>query len=95
MKKIVRYLLEGNGTIPAFIEDGGYFASGEELVGVSIDTSKRHLPATVHVLTKQNIIDRLVAIGYKETPNDDPMDATAAATFVDQWLSDKGMADYS
>lgn len=96
MKRVVRYLLEGNGTVPLFVEDGGYFPVGEELVGISVDDTKRHLPNSVHILTKQNLIDRLVAIEYKNIPTDtEPMSQSEIESFVDQWLSDKGLPEYS
>ena len=46
-KKVVRYLLEADGTVPISIEDGGYFLVGEELVGVTVDSAKRHVPSTM------------------------------------------------
>lgn len=52
MKHVIRYLPEGDGSVPKFVESGGYFKSGEELVGISVDQSKRHLPSTVIKMTK-------------------------------------------
>lgn len=66
MKHVVRYLLEGNGTIPTFIEDGGYYPQGEELVGISIDEEKRHLPGTVKKLTEEELYDRIVLLECKD-----------------------------
>ena len=66
MKHIVRYLLEGNGSVPLFIEDGGYFLHEEELVGLSIDDSLRQLPATVYKLTEADLKDRLLLMGVKD-----------------------------
>lgn len=66
MKHIVRYLLEGDGSIPKFIEDGGYFSSGEEMVGLTVDDSKRHLPSTVFKLTVEQLCARMLAIGLKD-----------------------------
>ena len=55
-KKIVRYLLEGNGSTPVFISDGGHFAINEEFIGVSVDESLRHVPSTVYRLTKAQLL---------------------------------------
>ncbi len=63
-KHIVRYLLEGDGTVPKFIEDGGHFPIGEEYVGISIDDEKRHLPSSVQKLNDQQLIDRIISLGY-------------------------------
>ena len=71
---VIRYLLEGDGTVPKFVEDGGYFPLGEELVGISVDEDKRHLPSSVVKMTEQGLVDRLVEIkaglpsGYLEDP---------------------------
>jgi hypothetical protein len=38
-KKIVKYRLLDNGSIPAQIEDGGYFPNGDVLIGVTKENS--------------------------------------------------------
>jgi hypothetical protein len=63
-KYIVRYLLEADGTVPKFIENGGHLPLGEELVGLTIDASKRHVPSTVKRLTKLELEQRVLDSGY-------------------------------
>jgi len=62
MKHIVRYLLEADGSIPRFIEDGGYFPVDEELIGVSVDDKKRHLPHTVKKLSRADLVARVGSV---------------------------------
>lgn len=64
-KKIIRYLLEGDGTIPKFVEDGGYMPIGEEYVGISVDEEKRHLPTTVHVLDEADLQARANQMSFE------------------------------
>lgn len=58
-KLVVKYLLEGDGSVPTFIEDGGYFPVGEECVGISVDENKRHVPSTVIRLTLEDLALRI------------------------------------
>lgn len=58
-KKIVRYLLEGDGTTPLFVEIPGYFLIGEDRVGLSVDESIRHIPTSVLRLTRAELLTRV------------------------------------
>ena len=87
MVYVVRYLLEGDGTIPKFVENGGYFQVGHELVGVSVDNSKRHLPSTVHILTKVELLARVESILNPESEY-------TAEEIVDSFLQNAGIPDY-
>lgn len=93
MKHVIRYLLEGNGTVPVFVRDGGYFAQGHELVGISVDDSERHLPASVHKLTKAELIARAQAT--QVDINGDPLTEEAATALVEHLLEVNDMADYA
>ena len=66
-KKIVRYLLEGDGSIPVFIEVGGFLPKNEEMVGRSVDEKKRHVPATVVRMTKMDLRNRITEL--RKNPN--------------------------
>jgi hypothetical protein len=57
--KVIRYLLEGNGTVPAFVQDGGYFPVGNELIGLSVDEDKLHVPDTVVRLNRAELLARV------------------------------------
>lgn len=65
MKHVVRYLLEGDGSVPKFIENGGHLVMGDELVGISVDDEKRHLPSTVHKIEQQELLERFELLGYE------------------------------
>lgn len=93
MKKVIRYLLEGDGSIPKFVEDGGYFPLGEEMVGISVDEDKRHLPLSVVRLTRQQILDRYTAMNPHDH-NGEPLSTQEIQEAVENWLSSKGLADY-
>lgn len=56
-KQVIRYLLEGNGSVPTFVEDGGYFRNGAELVGISVDETVRYLPASVHRMDEVELLE--------------------------------------
>jgi len=60
-KQLIRYLLEGDGTVPVFVEDGGYYCNTvtDELVGRSVDETVRNLPSTVYRLTRAELKTRI------------------------------------
>jgi hypothetical protein len=62
-KHLVRYLLNGNGTVPDFVESGGFFPVGEELVGISVDDEARYLPDSVVKLSREDLIARIESLG--------------------------------
>jgi hypothetical protein len=92
MKHVIRYLLDGDGSTPAFVADAGYYKSGEELVGISIDDSKRYLPATVIKLTKNELVARIKLVARK-LDGSSLSDAEALAE-AEAFLSARGLADY-
>lgn len=55
MKRIIRYMLDGDGTVPKFVLDGGYFPSAGELIGVSVDEDMRHVPSSVARMNKEEL----------------------------------------
>lgn len=90
MKHVVRYLLEGDGTIPKFIEDGGYFQLGEELVGISVDDTKRHLPSTVFKLTQEDLSARIISMNLSERGGS-PLTVEQCQQMAADFFSQKGI----
>lgn len=66
-KNVIAYLLEGDGSVPKFVQDGGYYPLNEELIGISVDSLKRHVPNTVNILTLEQLVSRLQII-YADKP---------------------------
>lgn len=50
MKHVVEYKLHG-GNIPYFIEDGGYFADGGKLIGLTKDDEYCYVPPDTELVT--------------------------------------------
>jgi hypothetical protein len=76
---IVEYKLhrnsDGNKCIPSFIEDGGYYVSGNKLVGITVNDGS-YIPSTLVELDRAALITRYTAL----TPvNDDTGDALTSA----------------
>ncbi len=57
MRRIIRYMLDGDGSIPKFVSDGGYFPFMGELIGISVDEDMRHVPSSVARLTKSELVE--------------------------------------
>jgi len=93
MKHVIRYLLDGDGTIPVFVQDGGYFVVNNEMVGVSVDDSQRHVPGSVHKLTRAELAARIEATQLDIDRN--PITAQAASDMADAFLAQRGMAAYA
>lgn len=92
-KFIVRYLLNGNGSIPDFIENGGYFFSNEESVGLSVDDAKRYLPISVQKLTKAQLVTRAQSMPFKHEDGSS-YSAQEMSDAVDAFLTEMGLPDY-
>lgn len=93
MKKVVRYLLEGNGVVPSFVESGGHFPLNEEYVGVSVDTSKRHVPNTVQIMSKAQLVTRVKAT-CKHLATKQALSDAEALERVENFLESVNMSDY-
>lgn len=91
-KRVVRYLLEGDGSVPLFVEDGGYWPVGSELVGLSKDENERHVPSTVIRMARADLTARLAGMVLLDNEND-PMDDSEKAAALDAWLARIGMSD--
>lgn len=92
-KKVVRYLLEGQGCVPSFVSDGGYWPVGEELVGVSVDEDVRHLPSTVVRMSKADLVARLAAMEMINPESKQSLDSDGKAAMLEAWLAQVGMSD--
>ena len=87
-KKIVRYILNSNGSIPSEIEDGGYFPNGNsnsspqdwDLIGVTEDGSS--FTGDKEFTKKSALTTYMTAIGAPFTLDGDEMTAAEAATIV-------------
>lgn len=93
-KKVVAYFMQGDGTIPVFIKDGGYFLSNFELVGVSVDETELYVPDSVVRLTRQQLIDRVKSLPYKNDITGEPKTLQEKEDMAVAWLAEKGLADY-
>jgi len=62
---IVEYKLhrnsDGNKCIPSFIEDGGYYPSGNKLVGITVNDDS-YIPSTLVELDKAALVTRYTAM---------------------------------
>lgn len=98
-KKLVRYLLEGNGTVPVFVENGGHYMQGDELIGLSVDEDKRHVPATVVRMAKADLTARVTALrqdgegGWLNDKDDVPYSTERVDDEVDAFLAMIGLPD--
>lgn len=92
-KQIVRYLLEGDGSVPIFVADGGYWMVGAELVGVSVDEAQRHVPATVVRMTRADLQARIVAMEIIDPQTQEALDEAAKIAKMEAWLEQVGMSD--
>lgn len=92
-KKLVRYLLEGDGTVPAFVSNGGYFPVGAELVGVSVDEDQRHVPATVVRMTRADLEARVASMEFRNPETNAVLSEQDKLDKMEIWLEAVGLAD--
>jgi CRISPR/Cas system endoribonuclease Cas6 (RAMP superfamily) len=94
-KHVIRYLLEGDNTVPKFVSDGGYFidSATEELVGISVDEVRRHLPVTVHKLTRPLLKTWIINKGHNVTPEGVTMNEVELDNMIQAWLDARGLGD--
>jgi len=91
-KKVLKYLLEGVGTVPVAIADGGYWPVGAELVGVSVDDSQRYVPASYVSMSKADLVARLAGMGLVDE-NNVALSSDAQLALLNAWLAMVGMSD--
>jgi len=92
-KQLIRYLLEGNGTVPVFVEDGGYMidTTTDEVVGVSVDEVTRNLPVSVFKLTRVQLKTRMQTLGHDQNKDGSTMTSVELDTHIQAWLDARGM----
>ena len=86
--KIVKYTLTNQGTIPTWIEDGGYFPDPSEvMIGATVDGSdETGLGELASEADVKTYLDTYTSSWTEPDPNDPnatvPFDQTAAATHI-------------
>ena len=86
--KIVKYQLEANGTIPTWIDDGGYYPDPSEvMIGATVDGSdETGLGGLASEADVKTYLDTYTSSWTEEDPNDPdatvPFNQTTAATHI-------------
>ena len=86
--KIVKYKLEDNGTIPTWIDDGGYFPdTSEVMIGATVDGSdETGLGELASEADVKTYLDTYTSSWTEQDPNDPnatvPFNQTTAATNI-------------
>ena len=86
--KIVKYRLEDNGTIPTWIDDGGYFPdTSEVMIGATVDgSSEVGLGELASEADVKTYLDTYTSSWTEQDPNDPtatiPFNQTTAATNI-------------
>lgn len=58
-KRIVRYKLEGDGSVPKWIDSGGFLPLGHEMVGLTVDDDQFYVPSDVDDISDEELQLRL------------------------------------
>jgi hypothetical protein len=84
--KIVKYKLEANGTIPTWIDDGGYYPDSEEvMIGATTDNSSEvGLGEIASEADVKTYLDSYTSTWTDKDSEDNeiPFDQAAAATHI-------------
>lgn len=91
-KLVVKYLLEGVGTVPTAIQDGGYWPIGHELVGVTFDNTVRYVASSFASLARSDLAARLASMNLKNQDGS-AMNSDQQAAMLTAWLAQVGMSD--
>ena len=87
---IVEYKLhrnsDGNKCIPSFIEDGGYYASGSKLVGITVNDDS-YIPSTLVELDRAALITRYTADAPINDDTGDPLTAAEIESDIDAFIA--------
>ena len=98
-KLVVKYLLEGVGTVPVAIQDGGYWLVGHEMIGVTYDNSQRYVSASFAAMSKADVLARVQTClkdangNYLNDQVGNPYTDQRASDMCDAWLAQVGMSD--
>lgn len=93
MKHIVKYMLH-NRNIPDFIEDGGYYANGGEMIGLTADDEKSYIPTLsseggelIDYITRGDLKDYLDTLNLKDIEGN-PINTTVES---DRFFTERGL----
>ena len=90
---LIKYQLEDNGTIPAYITDGGYFPVGNDLIGIGSGGGT--------VLSKSELLSYVMAdhnsSTYQKIISEQParqadMSDSEVTTMVNNWCTARGIS---
>tara|TARA_R110000822_G_scaffold211943_1_gene347461 strand:+ start:131 stop:442 length:312 start_codon:yes stop_codon:yes gene_type:complete len=100
---IIKYVLTSDGTIPDYVEDGGYFVDPDDATEAKIGKAvasgiPSDAPATTVSISKSDLIDRVQSIKDRYPapqlsplpPTDDPVNLSTATETVDAWCIQVG-----
>ena len=98
---IIKYVLNSDGTIPDYVEDGGYFLDPDDVAEAKIGKAvasgvPSDAPATTSGITKSDLIARVSDIMSRYPPQASSMtgtvDTRTAEEIVDAWCVQVGEA---
>jgi len=93
-KHVIRYFLDGDGSVPKFVGNGGYFIKQNQLIGISIDDEQRYLPDSVIKLNKQDLINWVTLCEVKSIDKV-LLNAEEIEDLVDYFLESNGLIGYA
>ena len=92
MIKIVKYLmhknLEGNLCTPYFIEDGGHFITGNEMIGLTYDDSEVYVPETLTILTSEELVTHVKSLNMSDEKG--KLTIAKKESIANNWLKKHG-----
>lgn len=97
---IIKYVLTSDGTIPDYVEDGGYFVDPDDATEAKIGKAvasgiPSDAPATTVSISKSDLIARVQGIidtrpAPQISPTDDAINISTATETVDAWCIQVG-----
>ena len=91
---IIKYVLNSDGTVPNYVENGGYFLDPDDSDEAKIGTAVANgipsdAPATTSVITKSDLVARVSDIRLRYPPQESlttgNVDTRTATEIVDAW----------
>lgn len=82
MRKLLKYKLL-NGTIPSYIDDGGYFPDGDWLVGISVHLDDKELPKDTTWMSRAELQALINTSTIMDTPGGIPTVPLTIEVFED------------
>jgi hypothetical protein len=96
---IIKYVLNSDGTVPNYVENGGYFLDPDDSDEAKIGTAVANgipsdAPATTSVITKSDLVARVSDIMLRYPPQESltsgNVDTRTATEIVDAWFVQVG-----